>query len=137
MDRIGDKIEEILTFLEDLNEIIPESLEDYISNKEKKAACERYFEKIIEAITDIAFFVIKMKELRIPQDDSDAFGVLKENKIIDDVLSKKLKDAKGMRNILAHEYGRIDDEIVFESLKEQLMPDIEEFIKQIKKFLKK
>ena len=41
-----------------------------------------------------------------------------------------------MRNILAHEYGKADDEIVFESIKDQLIPDIEEFINQIKKFLK-
>ncbi len=137
MDRINDKIEDVLIFFDELHEIIPENLEDYISNKKEKAACERYFEKIIGAITDIAFYIIKLKKLRIPQDDSDAFEVLKENKIIDDKLAKKLKEAKGMRNILAHEYGKIDDEIVFESLKEQLTLDIEEFIKQIKKFLKK
>jgi len=137
MDRINDKMEEIMAFLEDLDEITPESIEDYASNKEKKAACERYFEKILEAITDTAFYVIKIKKLRIPGDDTDAFEVLKENKIIDDALSKKLRDAKGMRNILAHQYGKTDDEIVFESIKNQLIPDIEEFIKQIKKFLKK
>lgn len=137
MNRIEDKIDEILKFLEELEEITPGNLEDYRLNKEKKAACERYFEKIAEAIIDLAFYVIKIKKLRIPQDDSDAFEVLKENKIIDDTLSRKLKEAKGMRNILAHEYGKIDDEIVFESLKEQLIPDVEKFIKQIKKFLKK
>jgi uncharacterized protein YutE (UPF0331/DUF86 family) len=137
MNRIDDKIEEILVFLEDLDEIIPESLDDYISNKEKKAACERYFEKILEAITDIAFYVIKMKGLRIPRDDGDSFEVLKENKIISDIFSKRLREAKSMRNIIAHEYGKIDDEVVFESIKEQLIPDVEEFIKQIKEFLKK
>ena len=137
MNRINDKMDDIIMFLDELNEITPEALEEYKSNKEKKAACERYFEKIIEAVTDVAFYVIKIKELRIPQDDGDAFEVLKENKIIDDVLSKKLREAKSMRNILAHEYGRIDDEIVFESIKEQLTSDIEEFIKQIKKFLKR
>jgi uncharacterized protein YutE (UPF0331/DUF86 family) len=137
MDRINDKIEDILMFFDELSGIIPENLEDYISNKKEKAACERYFEKIIGAITDVAFYVIKLKKLRIPQDDSDAFEVLKENKIIDDKLAQKLKDAKGMRNILAHEYGKIDDEIVFDSIKDELILDAEEFIKQIKQFLKK
>lgn len=137
MNRIEDKIEQILKFLEELEEIIPGDLEDYKLNKEKKAACERYFEKIIEAITDLTFYTIKIKKLRIPQDDGDAFQVLKEVKIIDDVLTNKLKEAKGMRNILAHEYGEVDDEVVFEAIKEQLNPDVNEFINKIKKALKK
>ncbi len=137
MDRISDKMEDVLVFLDELSEITPESLEDYAANKEKKAACERYFERIVEAITDIAFYVIKTKELRVPQDDSDAFEVLRENKALDDILAKKLKEAKGMRNIIAHEYGKIDDEIVFEAIKNELTSDAKNFIKKIKKFLKK
>jgi uncharacterized protein YutE (UPF0331/DUF86 family) len=35
---------------------------------------------------------------------------------IDKRLSSKLKEAKGMRNIIAHEYGNIDDKIVFKSM---------------------
>jgi len=136
MKRINDKIEDLLTFLADLKEIMPESLEDYESNKEKKAACERYFEKIMEAVTDVAFYVIKMKKLRIPEDDGDAFEVLREHKIIDDSLSKKLRNAKGMRNILAHEYGNIDDEIVFDSITRHVESDVKEFIKTIKKSMK-
>lgn len=136
MDRINDKTEDIIAFLDYLDEIVPSSLEEYKSDQLKKAACERYFEKIMEALTDIAFYVIKIKGLRIPQDDGDAFEVLKENKIIGMDLSKKLREAKGMRNIIAHEYGKIDDEIVFESIKEQLGKDAEEFLSQIEKFLK-
>ena len=42
-----------------------------------------------------------------------------------------------MRNIISHEYGKIDDEIVFDSIKDELILDAEEFIKQIKKVLNK
>jgi len=55
---------------------------------------------------------------------------LKEG-VISERLTEKLKDAKGMRNIIAHEYGSIDDEIVFESITNQLINDVEEFIKEI------
>jgi len=56
-----------------------------------------------------------------------------ENKIISEELCSKLKDAKGMRNIIAHEYGKIDDEIVFEAVEEQLISEVNEFIENIKK----
>jgi len=136
MTRINDKINEISQFLEELETIIPSSFEDYKSSMVKKAACERYVEKIVEAVTDLAFLVIKEKKLRLPEDDIDAFNILLENKIIDNGLASKLKNAKGMRNIISHQYGKIDDEIVFEAIKGELDRDIKEFIEQIENTLK-
>jgi len=128
MTRISDKISEIEQYLEELNSIVPSNFEEYKSSIEKKAACERYVEKIIEAATDLAFLIIKNKKLRIPQDDMDAFSILLENNIINNDLTARLKNAKGMRNIISHQYGKIDDEIIFESIKEELGRDIRDFI---------
>ncbi len=133
MSRIEDKISEINKFLEELESIIPSSLEEYQSSLEKKAACERYVEKIVEAATDLAFLIIKDRKLRLPQDDTDAFNVLLDSKVIDKDLAAKLKNAKGMRNIISHQYGNIDDEIVFESIAKELGRDVGEFINKAKK----
>ncbi|MFH1510503.1 MAG: DUF86 domain-containing protein [Candidatus Woesearchaeota archaeon] len=133
MNRIKDKIKQIEGFLEELQEIVPEKFEEYAGSLEKKAACERYVEKIVEALTDLAFLTIKYKKLRIPEDDIDAFNILLDNKIIDKDLYGKLRDAKGMRNIIAHQYGKIDDSVVFEAITEELEKDSREFIKQIRK----
>ncbi len=133
MTRIEDKINEINEFLDELKEIAPSSLDEYKSSLEKRAACERYVEKIVEAITDLAFLIIKNKKLKIPEDDIDAFNILLENKIIDDSIATKLKNAKGMKNIISHQYGKIDDEIVFEAINEELEKDVREFIRSVKK----
>lgn len=135
MTRIEDKINEINQFLEELESLVPSSLEEYKSSIEKKAACERYVEKIVEAVTDLAFLVVKDKKLRIPEDDIDAFNILLENKIIDNDLASKLKNAKGMRNIISHQYGKVDDEIVFEAITEELDKDVREFIGCTEKIL--
>ena len=135
MTRIADKINEIKEFLEELKSIIPTTFDEYKSNIEKKAACERYVEKIVEAATDLAFLVIKNKKLKIPEDDTDAFNILLENKIIDSNIANKLKCAKGMRNILAHRYEKIDDEIIFESIKKELGTDIGKFVENVKTYL--
>lgn len=132
--RIKDKVEEIEGYLSELSEIMPGTFEEYKEIK-NKAACERYFEKIIEAITDLAFLMVKEKGLKIPEEDKEAFDILSKEGIISDELSAKLKDAKGMRNIISHEYGKVDDEIVFDSITEELTKDVEEFIKNIKKIL--
>lgn len=132
MKRIKDKINQIDAYLDELNSIAPSNFEEYKSSLEKKAACERYVEKIIEAVTDLAFLIIKNKKFKIPEDDIDAFNILLDNKVIDDKLAAKLKSAKGMKNIISHQYGKIDDEIIFESITEELEKDVRYFIKKVK-----
>ncbi|MBS3104805.1 DUF86 domain-containing protein [Candidatus Woesearchaeota archaeon] len=75
-------------------------------------------------------------KLKIPEDDIDAFNILLENKIIDENLASKLKNAKGMRNIISHQYGKIDDKIVFEAITEDIDKDVEKFVEQIEKTIK-
>lgn len=130
--RIKDKIKEIETYLTELLSIIPKDFQDYIADLKTKAACERYSEKIIGAVVDLAFLIIKEKGLKVPEEDKEAFDILAEEKIISEDLATKLKDAKGMRNIISHQYGNIDDEIIFESITKELERDVREFLENMK-----
>lgn len=134
--RIADKIVEIETFLSELQEIIPEDFQEYMADLKARAACERYFEKITEALVDLAHLIIKEKLLRTPEEDKEAFDILAEAGLIPPTLSTKLKEAKGMRNILSHQYGNIDDEIVFESITHELVNDAQEFIRKVRRIVK-
>ena len=109
---------------------------EYEKDIKSKAACERYIEKIVEAVIDLAFLVIKEKNFGIPEEDKETFDILVKNKIISAELAQKLKDAKGMRNIISHQYGTINDEIIFEAITDQIGKDVEEFIERIVKILK-
>ena len=80
-------------------ETVPNTLEEYESNKIIRAACERYFEKVIEAVTDLAFIVITQKKFRIPEDDIDSFRILEENGVIDNEIYNHLKDEDSMKEI--------------------------------------
>jgi len=133
--RIHEKIEEIEEYVADLEEIKTDSFEEYLENKEKKAACERYAEKIIEAAVDLAFLVVSEKNLKTPMDDLSSFSALADENTISLELSTRLRQAKGMRNIIAHEYGKVDDKIVFEAIKEELINDVNLFIGSIKRAL--
>ncbi len=42
-----------------------------------------------------------------------------------------------MRNIIAHRYGEVDDELVFAAIKEELERDAQAFILSLSKFIKK
>lgn len=131
--RIIEKINEIENFSVELEEVIPNNFEEYIHDFRAKAACERFFEKIIMAIIDLSFLIVKENKFKIPEEESEVFDVLAKENIISNEFKDKLKDAKGMRNILAHEYGKVNDELVFESLKNEIIKDCDEFVKSIKK----
>ncbi len=132
-ERIKDKIEEIEKFLEELESSLPSSFEEYKESFKIRAIGERYFEKIINAVTDLAFLIINQKGLKNPEEEKQVFEILENNKIISKELMEKMQDAKGMRNIIAHEYGKIDDELVFHSLIEELIPDVREFLREVNK----
>jgi len=127
-ERVKDKIIEIEKYLEELYQIVPSDFEMYKDDFKIKAACERYFEKIIESVIDLGFILVKEKNFKIPEDEESIFEVLFKEKIISEELSRKLKDAKGMRNFIIHQYEKINDELVFEVLAENLEKDIKDFV---------
>ena len=51
------------------------------------------------------------------------------------ILLETNENAKGMRNLIVHEYGKIDDEIVFEAITKELIKDANKFLGEISKSL--
>lgn len=129
--RIKDKIKDIKIYLKELNKIKSETFNGYKKDFKTKAACERYFEKIAEAVIDLAILVIKDKNLPLPEQDYEAFNVLEKGDIIDVNLAKKLRSIKSMRNIIAHKYGDIDDKIMYNAISKELDKDVKDFLKII------
>ncbi len=132
MNRRGDKIVERRKYTDRLVDFLPFDFNEYIGDEKTKAVCERYFEKITKATIDLGFIVIKENRFRSPGNDWDALGVLAGNNIISNKLAGNLGDAKSMRNIIIHEYGYVDDELVFDSLKNELVCHVGEFLEAVK-----
>ena len=136
-ERIKGKIKDIKNYLEQLSKIKPNKFEEYEKDFKTKAACERYVEKIAEAVVDLATRVIKEKDLEMPEKEYEAFEILEKENIIDSNLTKKLKDMKGMRNIIAHQYGDVNDEFMYTAINKEIEDDVKTFLEIIKKLNKK
>ena len=74
-------------------------------------------------------------QLGIPESDETIIDNLIKNKIIKKDMGETLKSMKGFRNILVHRYGRINDEIAYNIIKEHLQ-DFYTFIETIEKNIK-
>ena len=126
-----DIIDRNLRFLEEFKTLTPEQF--LVSYKNIQAAKYSLLE-IMEACIDIANYIISVKGFRRAEEYSEMFKVLKEEEIIGEELAAKLEDMARFRNLLVHRYGEIDNNRVLEMLKQNLR-DIEEFEKDIEKFI--
>ena len=73
---------------------------------------DRRMQKAIEICIDIAAHLAASLNLPRKEKASDVFLLLSDNKIINPNLAKKIAQAVGLRNIIIHEYAKIDLEIL-------------------------
>jgi len=132
-ERIDEKIEELEKYLGEFQQIDIPEFEEYQNDFKIKAICERYFEKIIEVIIPISLFLIRLRKFDSPEDEDHIFLILSKNRIISEDLAKRLKDAKDMRNIIVHNYPRVEDIIVYTAVTEEIFKDAQDFLEVIKK----
>jgi uncharacterized protein YutE (UPF0331/DUF86 family) len=99
-----------------------------------RGAVERYLYLAAQATIDLAEAVIAYKNFRKPQTMSESFEILKEEDIINAELSQEMIKMVGFRNVMAHDYERVNYAIVYNVLQNGA-EDIEKFIKVVKKKL--
>jgi len=77
-------------------------------------------EYILQNIFDICAILNRDLKLGVPMNDDAIIGNLVESGFLDPEMGELLKDMKGLRNILVHQYGKINDLLVFDVLMTQL-----------------
>jgi len=108
---------------------MPENYETY-QKIEKKRACERLLQVSVESVLDICAQIVIELRLGLPSEEDDIFEKLEQAKVMSSVAKEKLKRMRGFRNILVHEYGHIDDRLVYGLLKNN-MEDFDSIRKEI------
>jgi uncharacterized protein YutE (UPF0331/DUF86 family) len=120
-------------YLRDLDEVKSKyTLEDYKENKIIRRYTERTLQVAIEACLDLASHIISYRGFREPLDNKDCFQVLLENGIISTDLADKLKRMAQFRNVVVHDYIRINPEIVY-AIVQKNIPDVVTFAQIVEK----
>lgn len=70
----------------------------------------------IEACVDVAQHICASEGWGPPRDNADAFALLGRHGVLDQGLAVRMRRAAGFRNVLVHEYIKVDDEIVLAML---------------------
>ena len=133
-ERLLAKIDVLEGYLKELREILPASFEEY-KKVEKRRACERLLQVSIECVIDICGLMVIGLRLGLPAEEDDLFDKLEQAGIITSSRKESLKKMKGFRNILVHEYGQVNDMIVYEILQNNLN-DFEAFKQEVLQAIK-
>jgi uncharacterized protein YutE (UPF0331/DUF86 family) len=128
-ERIMSKVAELDSFLGELRQVSPATFDEYQA-VEKKRSCERLLQLCIECIIDVCKMFVSGLKLGLPSDENDLFNKLHAKRIISKEMAKTLREMRGFRNILIHEYTAVDDELVYSYVKTNIK-DFEEFKTQI------
>jgi len=114
-ERILAKLDELDGYLQELKAIAPGSLQEY-RQIEKKRACERLVQIAVENVIDICHLLVSGLRLGLPGEEDDLFEKLERAGVLPPQTKAIVQQMKGCRNILVHEYGDVDDEILFDTV---------------------
>ena len=119
-DKILSKLARLAEYVSYLKRISKYSKKRFVSDFQIFGLAERYLQLAIEVVLDVSKLLIIDFKLRKPESNQDLFDVLLEAKVISPTLHKRLFGIGGFRNILVHDYEKIDREIVYKNLKQNI-----------------
>ena len=123
----------VLRKLSDLSDLYGQLLEyrvitarRYATDWKAQRIVERTFQMMVEICLDVANHLISDKGYRRPVGYADHFTVLLENRILGARLAARMMKMAKFRNLIVHNYDKIEAEIIVGILKKNL-PDFEAF----------
>jgi len=82
---------------------------DFLASADARDVAARNVQVAVQACIDLANRVIADRRLRAPETAAESFEVLAADGVIDEALASEMARVAGLRNILVHEYDRVDD----------------------------
>jgi len=117
---IATKLEQAHEYTNDLAEMRGLSKEEYVSDIVIQRAVERTLMSLIQSCIDLAQHVRAANGLSSGGTAKEEIQTLGELGIISRDTQQKIEEAVGFRNVLAHRYGEVDHDVVYDVLHEDL-----------------
>lgn len=111
---IIERVQQLQSYILELRNLQDEvTFEVYRQDKFKRKFIERTLQTALEACLDIGNRLISVAGLRQPADNRDVFLVMIEAGILPEERLEAFQRMAGFRNILVHEYTKLDDAAVY------------------------
>ena len=133
-ERVLAKLDALHGYERELGVVLPGSLNDYKASLEKRRATERLLQISVECVLDICGLLVAGLRLGLPAEEENLFDRLEQALVFSPDLVRTLRAMRRFQNILVHEHGAVDDEIVFR-LAFRLSGDVKLFTTEVTRAL--
>jgi uncharacterized protein YutE (UPF0331/DUF86 family) len=120
------KVSALDEYIKQIGEYASIRVKAYADDWKVQRIVERTLQMMIETCLDISGHIISDENLRVPETYADVFRIMVENGILNGSHLDSFEKMARFRNIVVHDYERIDPEIVVGILRNNLQ-DFEEF----------
>lgn len=133
---IQRKINNIENYIKEIEPLLSLEVSEIVSDVLKFRTIERNFQLIVDTMLDINTHIISAKNLKVPETLQETFLILGDGGVLPVDFVKKIAPVVGLRNIVVHEYEKIDNEKMMRDVKEGAS-QFGEYIVHIDNFLRK
>ena len=113
-----------------LNRIVEKGntdLETFLGDIDRQESILFNLQMAVQNCIDIAAHIISEEGLGVPGSNNEMFYLLEENGYLSSKVTEKMVKAVGFRNLIVHEYGKVELRQVFEIAKKDTK-DLHEYI---------
>jgi len=132
--QVNEKLNTLKKYHKILKQYEGTTVKEMIKDDTKRGAIERYFQLAAEVTLDIAGQLIAEYRFRTPETYKESILILGEEGVLSQKSAQEFCQIAGFRNILVHEYLKIDYEKVARNLNHNL-GDFEKFAQAVAKYL--
>lgn len=119
-DLLRRKLAELAEYVGQVSEYRDLTVERYRADWKTQRIVERTLQMAIEACLDMASHVIADRSLRAPTTYAETFEILVHAGLMSPALGRVMVEMTGFRNVIVHEYARIDADTVIRILRGHL-----------------
>ena len=113
---VVEKLRLINQYTEDLKQMRGMTREEYVADMVTQRAVERTFLNLVQSCVDFAQHVRLAEDLSPSGTSKLEMEALENADVITEATRSKMAEAVGFRNVLAHRYGDVDHDIVYDVL---------------------
>lgn len=99
------------------------------ADEERMSGLKYRFITALETVINIAQHLCASEGWGPPASNADCVRLLGANGVLEDGLADRVASAVGFRNLLVHQYGDIDDDLVVDNLDD--LEDLEGFVQRV------
>lgn len=133
-DLINDKFSDIKKSIVLMEKIASIGIENFLNDEITMSGAKYQLILAIEAAQSICNHLAARVAKVPPASYADCFRILTENRIIPEELTTKLIAMAKFRNLLVHQYGKIDNSTVYRILKDD-KKDLIQYVDEVKSYL--